>query len=407
VRAGPGWRPGETLWIACLALLVGACAGTGTLGPGGEAASCWPAFPYRDGWLGGDAAYSVVLSESETLWLFGDSFVGKPGQSDRQGSSFIHNSVGVSRCQPGGQWEIQYAWGESPDGKPHAFLERPLPDTWWWLFDGFVHDGRLYLGLLEVERAPPSGPLGMPFKFTGVQLGRIANPHDDVKDWRMEEVSLSSEPGALPAAAMLVHGPHVYLFSFLARSDGSFPRGLARLPLAALDGSPDDLSGALEYLARDGSWKRGLDPADSLVLMDDTATEMSVRFHPGVGRWLALYNYPDVGAEFPRVAPSDAVWIRTAERLEGPWSERQLLFRIPELSPDYAGGHDPNTGCYAAKEYPRPGSDRRVTFTYVCNLFTGPGQDPNAILGRLLLDMGLYRPIPVAVDLPVEMPSAP
>jgi hypothetical protein len=44
-----------------------------------------------------------------------------------------------------------------------------------------------------------------------------------------------------------------------------------------------------------------------------------------------------------------------------------------------------------------------VTFTYVCNLFTGRGQDPMQVLGRLLVDMGLYRPIPVAVELPPEL----
>ena len=86
--------------------------------------------------------------------------------------------------------------------------------------------------------------------------------------------------------------------------------------------------------------------------MDDAATEMSVRFHDGLGRWLALYSYPDVGDSFPETPPADAVWIRAAERLEGPWSERRLLFRVPELDPAYAGGHDPNTGCYAAKEHP-------------------------------------------------------
>lgn len=74
------------------------------------------------------------------------------------------------------------------------------------------------------------------------------------------------------------------------------------------------------------------------------------------------------------------------------------MFRIPELAP--GPGADPNLGCYAAKEQPqfsRPGS---LTFTYVCNLFAGLGQDPYEVLGRLQRSMDLYRPVAAAVTLP-------
>jgi len=394
--------PSRWLILAAAAVGIGACAGPvlPETTPEEGAELCWPAFPYAEGWLGGDAAYSVPLSNTDTLWLFGDTFVGAPGQNDRQGAAFVHNSIGISRCHPDGRWEIDYAWGLGPNGAPTAFLDRGEDDAWWWLFDGFVHEQRLYLGLLEVEHQPPSGPLAMPFGFTGVQLARIANPGDPVDAWKLEVVSLSSESRALPASALVVHQDHLYLFVFLERTNGQYPRGIARLPLRALDGSTRDVSASLEYLARDGSWHAGLDPDNARVIMDDTATEMSVTFHPAFGRWVALYNYPDVGEGFPDSQPSDAVWIRTAERLEGPWSERRLIYRVPELDPDYAGPFDRNTGCYAAKVHPQLSEGRRITFTYVCNLFTGPGQDPNEILRRLVVSMGLYRPIPVSLDLP-------
>jgi hypothetical protein len=394
-------RPLLLVWLAGW---LGAC--TGLPGTGIDAALCWPAFPYRDGWLGADSAYSIRLSESESLWLFGDTFVGGPGGVDRRGAAFVHNSIGVSRCRAGGRWQIDYFWGRGADGTPRAFLERAEPDTWWWLFDGFLHAGRLYLGLLEVERAPPSGPLALPFAFTGAKLARVENPRDAPPDWRVQVLALSSGPQALPSA-MVAHADHAWLFPFLDRGDGRRPRALARLPLRALAGDPRDVSGALEYLARDGTWKLGLDAADARVLMDDTATEMSVRFHPDLGQWLAVYSHPETDAAFPRTPASGGVWLRTAERLEGPWSERRLLFRVPEVDPAHVGGHDPNTACYAAKEHPQLASGRRLALTYVCNLFTGPGQDPNDILGRLLGDMGLYRPVPVALDLPLLRGAEP
>ena len=57
---------------------------------------CRPDFPYRDGWLGADAAYSVPLADGRSLWLFGDTFVGAEGARDRSGSAMISNSIALS-----------------------------------------------------------------------------------------------------------------------------------------------------------------------------------------------------------------------------------------------------------------------------------------------------------------------
>ena len=70
-------------FIAFATCLV-ACSATSV------AAICVPSFPYDDGWLGGDAAYSIRLSDTRSIWLFGDSFVGDPG---RNTSPWIQNGV--------------------------------------------------------------------------------------------------------------------------------------------------------------------------------------------------------------------------------------------------------------------------------------------------------------------------
>jgi hypothetical protein len=131
---------------------------------------------------------------------------------------------------------------------------------------------------------------------------------------------------------------------------------------------------------------------------------MSVRHDAASGRWLAVYNFPELRGPFPGTRPSDAVWLRSSPALEGPWSERRLLFRVPELAE--GAPTDPNAGCYAAKEQPqfsRPGS---LTFTYVCNLFGGEGEDPYAVLRRLQRAMDLYRPVAAAVTIPWALDDA-
>ena len=385
---------GLALWL----LLASGCAAL--QGPAVRPPACWPQFPYQAGWLGGDGAYSIPLSPTRSLWLFGDTFVGSPGQADRRGATFIHNSIGISECGADARFDVRYFWGAG-DGGARAFLERG-DAGWWWLFGGFVHEGRLYVGLIEVEKSAPRGPLNMPFRFTGTALARIDDPSAAPETWRPAVLPLSRSDVALPVSAMLTHGAYLYLFAFVDAGDGRLPRILLRLPLERLseDGAP--LEAALETLDASGVWRAGFAPESARILMDDNATEMSVRYHADLGKWIAIYNYPDSNAGFPRSPTSDAVYARSADRLEGPWSEPDLIFRIPELAPGFAPPPDPNTGCYAAKEHPDFSLPGSLTFTYVCNLFTGPGEDPYAILARLQRRMDLYRPVAASVSLPLS-----
>jgi hypothetical protein len=379
-------------------LLIGLSACVGLQGSDGDGPECWPRFPYQQGWLGGDGAYSVPLSPTRSLWLFGDTFVGDPDQTDRVGAKLVHNSVAVSTCRAGERFALDYVWGHGEDGEPRAFLEH-TESGWWWLFGGFVHEGSLYVGLLEVESAAPRGPLGLPFRFTGTALARIDAPETDPRSWRPVLLPLSRSDHALPVGTLVSHGEYLYLFTFLDPGDFRTRRVLTRLPLARLAGG-GDLEPALETLHEDGVWRAGFSPEQAKVLMEDPATEMSVEYHAELGRWIALYNYPDLRGDFPETPPADGVYLRSAERLEGPWSERTLVFRIPELALEPGAETDPNIGCYAAKEHPAFSPPGGLTFTYVCNLFTGAGQDPYAILSRLQRRMDLYLPLAATITLP-------
>ncbi len=375
---------------------------------------CVPSFPYANGWLGGDAAYSVNLptepdaERGATLWLFGDSFVAEQALPNRVGASFIHNSIGLSRCTHRG-FEITYYWRHDEAGEPRAFFDSGNATPYWWPLDGFVHAGALYVGLLEVNTAPPEDTLQLPFRLSGVKLMRISNPLAAPDEWNVEVSTLSRSRRAFPASSMLVAGEYAYFFSFSELRNGRQPRFLSRLALEALELFPDDLSPHLETLLESELWAAGFQPDRAQILMNDNASEMSVEHHPDLGRWLAVYGSPvqtsdtDDGSETSPTAsvnPSDDVYLRVAERLEGPWSDRIPLFRIPELQPEHPASRDPNTICYAAKEhgaFSRPGE---LLITYVCNLRTHQGQDPWAILERLARRMDLYRPRPVLLPLP-------
>lgn len=392
--------------------------------------SCTPRFDYSQGWLGGDAAYSVPLpggapQERRTIWLFGDTFVADAkhhdgdGQRDRVGAAFIHNSIGISRCE-GNDFEIEYHWSEDERGQPVAFIESGDGNAsrYWWLFDGFVHDGALYLGLLDVEHVEATGPLRMPFALRGMSLARIDDPTAPPATWRPEVMPLSKARDAFPGAAMQVEGDQLLLFSFMAPRTGRQARFLARLPLSALDDDPDDLEPHLETLTQNGAWVPGFLPARALVLMPDSSSEMSVAYHPELpeaNRWLAVYGSPlqvdATGAGAP--VPSGAIYGRTAPRPEGPWSERVLLHEIAEVGRLGRSG-ERGTICYAAKEHPAFAEPGELLITYVCNLIqvdAEPGDDTGAAassaLRRLQRNMKIYVPRVIEIKTPDALREAP
>lgn len=378
----------------------------------GSQADCRPAFPDQDGWLGGDVAASIPLDEpSDTarerrsVWLFGDSFVARPGEPTERRYPFVHNAIAVSSCDAQGRWRLDFAWGRDAKGGDRAFFE-PDPRAAWvarirretnaapyyWPLSGVAIGDAIQVALLRVAPSPPRGPFRLPFRPVGVDLARIEPTSGPPERWRVRPSTLSSRGDVLPATSLVVDGGFLFAFATLDRGDGRAPRILVRLPLAALAGEAPDLEPFVETLAADGDWRSGLDPTDARILMDDDASEMSVHFDPGRGEWLAVYGDP----------AGDAIWLRRARRIEGPWSARIPLLRIPEL----AGGEDPVPGepfCYAGKAHPELAPEGELLVSYVCNVFAD-GDDPiGAVLERLRTTTGIYRPKLVRVPIPAPI----
>jgi hypothetical protein len=442
VRGEAGARRAPCWPVLLLGLFVLGCSGLSTT-PGGSPAPCEPSFEDRSGWLGGDAAWSIPLATrawdegpegvTRSVWLFGDSFVAAgadaeagpgsdPGAGKRRHYPFVHNTVGLSRCDPDGRWSIELFWDrEDPDAPGAWFAPEPAPAAdpmpahvgersssdgaalfYYWPFGGFLHDGALFVALLRIVPAPPRGPFALPFRIAGVDLARIMPATARPDRWNVELTRLAGPSALVPAAAFVVHGGFVHAFAFFDREAGEHPRALIRLPLEALDAWPPDLSGSLQTLDAHGAWQPGLQPEAAAILIPDDATEMSVHWDAVRQRWLAVESSATrAGAEHAGV-----VRLRRAERLEGPWSEAQTLFVMPELR---AASIDPNVFCYAAKAHPQYATPSTLLLTYVCSLYAPTPDRIPQTLQRLTERTDLYRPVAVRVPIPsppVEAGSA-
>lgn len=342
---------------------------------------CLPVFPDKDGWYGGDGAYSIQLDDKRTLWLFGDTFVSdEEGRNDRVGMEVIlGTTLGISTCPENGEFDIQY-YLKKKNGK---FISSFGDETeWLWPQDPFMANGVLYIPLISIS---PIGTEAL-FNFTvkGHRFARIEDfSADDPHDWPVEYIDLTAAmpPGINAfAATSVIHENHVYFFPFYAHfgeERSALGNILARIRIDRLDHP----IGAIEYFSNDGMWQNGLNPCNINIVLDACVSELSVRYHADANKWMAVYLSPaDKGNQ---------LLCQYADNLEGPWSEPKAFgVAITELDPQNPF-YDEDTFCYAGKEHIEFSGDGYLIVTYVCN----SAADSDAEAGFIRRTLSLYRPV--------------
>jgi len=337
------------------------------------AASCVPSFPYADGWLGGDRAYSIQLGSERGLWLFGDSFVRSDAQVSRSGSKMIYNAAAISTCH-GDLWKIRYYYRKDPaSGSPLPFFDTGTDQYRFWPLDGFVEKGTLYTFLVEVAT---TGTGLFDFREIGAKLAAIANPEDEPDRWKIKYRDLSSAPEFVPGVSAFVVDNFLYFYAVKdPGKEGKHEVILARIPVDHLH-APES---SVEYFAKEGYWRKGLRQTDAEVVIEDAAPEFSVRYHPDIARWVMVETNPSF--------PPKQIGTRTAPQPEGPWSAFKPLYEIPEMQAPNAD----DVFCHEAREHPELStSPNRLTVTYVCSSLS---------FGRQVDDLNLYRPRAISLPL--------
>jgi hypothetical protein len=246
--------------------------------------------------------------------------------------------------------------------------------------DGFMDDGALYVTLLCIRNKAktPAEPYG--FETCGADLARVTDLGRNPQEWTIEYFRLvEPETRAFPSATAVAYGKYAYIFA-LDEKPSTRPLLLTRIPLAHLDSAKE----SMEYFARDGSWKTGFVPSDAATIMRTGSSELSVRYHPELKKWVAILVDPN---------GTGVIMARTADKIEGPWTDGRVLYHLPELTEDSREKH-PNWICYAGKEHLEFSKPPTALVTYVCNSLV-----PKELLG----EPDLY--VPKVVDLPI--PSDP
>ena len=337
---------------------------------------CTPEFPYQGGWLGGDSGYSIPLSDRESLWLFGDSFVGGMKTKDRVHAKMVTQTIGFSNCDVQGRWTIRYYWAGHRHKDPMPVFVSGTRAYKYWVLDGFRHHGKIYVALTMIKDRPDiAGAFN--WEAIGTRLARISDVEQPPAQWKIEYLDLFRGK-VYPGTAIAVEGDYAYFFALAERDPQHSPVILTRLSLAALEGPAMNL----QYLGKDGRWKDRVNADDAQVVMEDGASEMTVSYHRGLKRWIAV--------SLESIFLSNRVILRTAPALTGPWSRPTTIYEIPEMRRDYPLW-DKETWCYAAKEHKEFARENEILITYACNSFN---------FSKLVANTEIYVPRAVWVPLP-------
>jgi hypothetical protein len=352
---------------------VGGAAGAAGAGPTDVTLKgCQLAFPYQDEpalgtWLGGDSAYSTLLSPGVALWSFQDTFVGKHAQTARAGSAIIANTMAHVSCQNGVS-KVQYFWRKNGDAAAAIFRDGVAGQRFW-PQQPILYKGFLFAAMTRVEGGANE---------IGTTLARVSNPQAAPNEWQVEYFELAKLSGL--GKGTVVVDDYVYLFG------ASGEALVTRLPLAELVKPSAVPMALLEYLASDGTWKPGLDIAAAKKLGFAANVGTSFRYLPASKSWLVLFTNTAGW-------PSATISISTAPKLEGPWSKPVNVFEVPEMTqgtPEY----EKDNVCYAAIEHDEsnPDSATDLLFSYTCNSF---------VFEKQLANMKIYLPEIVQLENPL------
>ncbi|MDY3554826.1 DUF4185 domain-containing protein [Gemmata sp. JC717] len=329
-------------------------------------------FRQKDGWVGGDGAFSVSLGEKRALWLFSDTWVGAVRDGKRKDVELVNNTVGVEDGT-GSDRKLTFAVQKGAKGKPAALFTPPDGEGWFWPFAGHVADDKLHVFLPRFEKTSDPGAFG--FRGFDLWLGTVARPDADPLKWKPEytKVPFADLTGTRKWAfgsAVLTVGDFAYVYGYEETPSKPFPvRKLltARVPRDKLA----DFK-AWRFLAN-GEWTA--DPKDATGQADKVAVELSVSYLPGLKQYALVHTENGL---------SDRIVGRFAPAPEGPWSDPVLLYTCPEMK------KDKRVFSYAAKAHPHLATGNELVISYVVNSFD---------LGPVVNNAELYWPLFVRVRL--------
>lgn len=299
-------------------------------------------------WLGADCATSVQLPHNRTLWLFGDTLVGKWKDYQRvlDGCVMPHQTVAIQqtpssplqikwRKEAASKAPLQLFW---PHGSPQKAIscDAPFGDThpYYWVVSG-IESGSTGLApgklLLLAQRVRGTPGQGLGFTVMGTSVIAVDNAEDaEPSQWRHRAADLTTCSNASTCemwAAGIFAAPScgpgcVYLVGGVGSAASGHGQAVMRGSLADLLALRFD---TLQALGADGEWHvrvPGARGGPALRALFPQQPELSLQYAAfRGGRWLAASFDKFMGTRL-------LLWSSETDDVRGPWSAT-LAYTLP------------------------------------------------------------------------------
>ena len=360
-------NPRLKVFLLAIFTFVGGCGGDGHIQAGetGLRYSVEPMpqydvlFTQERGWTGADGAYSLALSDTVTLWLYGDTWIGNIVDGQHKDATMINNTIALQNGKDPSTASIKFFWRTTKDGKPVAFIMPADGVGVFWMSHGILADGKLYLFLRQVMKDG---------ECIGTWLGVVDNPKDDPLTWQITQNRVPfgrySKNGNLYfGAAVMEDGDWVYIYG----CDENWKKGMGGRNMIAARVPRDAIADFEKWRFWNGSeW--GTDSNKASGLFDGTAAEYSVSFQPAIRKYVTIYT---------EYGMSENIMMRVSDTPIGPWSTPYKVYKCPECQ------WHKTYFCYAGKGHPELSRPDELIITYACN---------SADFWQMARDARIYRP---------------
>ncbi|MBT4412137.1 MAG: DUF4185 domain-containing protein [Bacteroidetes bacterium] len=356
------------------------------------------AFTRTEGWTGGDVAGTVNMGDGRTVWMFGDSWIGKVGEGKHVGGSHminnviaIHDSSELGSVRAPLYKDIHFAWGpNNSENKPTAWI---IPKTrtdgeWYWPSGGGVvipgcnGTQKLIVFLFHLARRGEEDS-SWNFKHIGSAMAIVDDAQETIEKWKTRQLTIPYS--TKPESATHIHSPRTINWGVSAILQIKEPlhEKSGFLYIYGIDDSevlnkklflarvyPDDVEklDQWQFFSGEDNWSAFL--GDAISIAENVPSELSVNedVRLNADTFVMVHSEPLFGRK---------IMIRRAPNPEGPWSDPEPIYTVPGLD----RGKEYFT--YAAKGHLHLSRQNELLVTYIINA--------NSIW-EMAIDAAIYRP---------------
>lgn len=301
------------------------------------------------GWIAGDATYSIALSETKTLWLFGDTFIGEVenDNSISTGATLIRNSGVLQNGE-----NLTSLFGGTREN-PQALILTDNPDsTWYWPEHGIVKKDTLFIFLAKYKKG--AGTDGFNFVFISNEVALFSYP--ELTFDTIIEISYYESNGVIYGDHILEFEDYYYIYGRKEEdSDFNIP-----YPHVARTKKSNFLDNWEFY--NGSSWS--VVPSESYRINNFQVSQQ--------------YGVLSYGNKYILLSQdiwlSPEIWSFTSLTPMGPWENKTLLYTTPYPYQDMF--------TYNAYPHPQFTNEKELLVSY----------NSNGDLSKIFNNVELYRP---------------